>query len=258
MLDNGTGTSLPELCGRFVHSALICPVVADARPLGLIMAVRDERAGKGFSDVDVRMLSTFSSEIAESLQNAKILKKTRELTVKDDLTEAYNRRFFESYLEEELKRARRFGSPLSLIFMDVDNLKEVNNQFGHLMGSHVLKEITHRVILTIRGIDKVIRYGGDEFCILLPETDTRGAQVVAERIRMTISREPIVFDQQHEVTLTSSFGIASFPQHAGNADQLLRRADRALFEVKNRNKNGVGVASSESDISPFNKKSRRN
>jgi diguanylate cyclase (GGDEF)-like protein len=258
VLDSGTGIALPELGGRAVLSALICPVVADARPLGLVMAVRDERAGKGFSDVDVRMLSTFSSEIAESLQNAKILKKTRELTVKDDLTEAYNRRFFESYLDEELKRARRFGSPLSLIFMDVDNLKEVNSEYGHLMGSHVLKVITHRVILTIRGIDKVIRYGGDEFCILLPETDTKGAQVVAERIRKTISREPIVFDQQHEVTLTSSFGIASFPQHAGNAEQLLRRADRALFEVKNREKNGVGVASAESDISPFNKKSRRN
>lgn len=258
VLDNGTGRPLPEIGGRAVHSALICPVVADARPLGLIMAVRDERAGKGFSDVDVRMLSTFTSEIAESLHNAKVLKKTRELTVKDDLTEAYNRRFFESYLDEELKRARRFGSPLSLIFMDVDNLKEVNSEFGHLMGSHVLKVITHRVILTIRGIDKVIRYGGDEFCILLPETDTQGATVVAERIRKTIAREPIVFDQKHEVTLTSSFGIASFPQHAGNAEQLLRRADRALFEVKNKEKNGVGVASAENEISPFNKKSRRN
>jgi len=258
VLDSGTGVALPELGDRTVRSALICPVVADARPLGLVLAVRDERAVKGFSDVDVRMLSTFSSEIAESLHNAKVLKKTRELTVKDDLTEAYNRRFFESYLEEELKRARRFGSPLSLIFMDVDNLKEVNNRFGHLMGSHVLKVITHRVILTIRGIDKVIRYGGDEFCILLPETDTRGAQVVAERIRKTIAREPIVFDQQHEVTLTSSFGIATFPQHAGTAEQLLRQADRALFEIKNEQKNGVRVAEADSEISPFNKKSRRN
>lgn len=258
VLDAGTGTPLPELGGRCVRSALICPVVSESRPLGLIMSVRDDRTGKGFSDVDVRMLSTFSSEIAESLHNAKVLKKTRELTVKDDLTDAYNRRFFETYLEEELKRARRFGSPLSLIFMDVDNLKDVNNRFGHLMGSHVLKVITHRVIMTIRGIDKVIRYGGDEFCILLPETDTRGAQVVAERIRETIAREPIVFDQQHEVTLTSSFGIASFPQHAGNAEQLLRQADRALFGIKNRDKNGVGVATTESEISPFNKKSRRN
>src|SRR6185436_8148955 len=180
-------------------------------------------------------------EISGAVFNAVTHYKTKELTIKDDLTEAYNRRYFERYLEEEFMRARRYGSNLSLIFFDVDNLKEVNMQHGHLTGSKTLQEVARRMILTVRGIDKVVRYGGDEFCIVLPETDTQGAYQVADRIRNTISMRPFRVTDNVQVSLTGSIGIASFPAHASSKEDLVRQADRAMFIIKNQSKNAIAV-----------------
>ena len=181
-------------------------------------------------------------EISGAVFNAVTHYKTKELTIKDDLTDAYNRRYFEQYLEDEFMRARRYSSNLSLIFFDVDNLKEINLRFGHLIGSKTLQEVAHRMILTVRGIDKVVRYGGDEFCVVLPETDTQGAYQVAERIRITVASKPFMINDTTPVTITGSIGIASFPTHAGSKDELVRQADKAMFTIKNQTKNAIGVA----------------
>jgi diguanylate cyclase (GGDEF)-like protein len=227
--------------GQKVESMIVTPTWWKDQPLAELVMVKYQ-GSPDFTREDFKVLSLLNEEIAGAVHNAIIHYKTKELTIKDDLTEAYNRRYFEQYLDEEFIRAKRYGSNVSLIFFDVDNLKEVNVKYGHLTGSKTLQEVAHRIILTVRGIDKVVRYGGDEFCIVLPETDTPGAYQVADRIRSTISMRPFRVTENIQVTLTGSIGIASFPAHASSKEDLVRQADRAMFIIKNQSKNAIAVA----------------
>ena len=225
-------------------SIILSPIAANIGGFGVVINVKRSSDESDFHPEEVRAVGSLSSEIAPAIRNALLHSKTRELTIKDDLTDAYNRRFFETYLEEEIQKAKKFQNNLSIIFLDVDNLKEVNEKHGHLMGSKVLQEIAHRIILAVRGIDKVVRYGGDEFCIILPETDANGAFLVAERIKNTIAAKPFLVTESLETYLTASFGIASFPTHASSKEELIRKADKAMFDVKTLRKNGIKLAGS--------------
>lgn len=168
-----------------------------------------------------------------------------ELVIKDDTVECYNRRYFEDFLNEELARASRFRAPLSLIFFDMDGLKQVNSLLGHAMGSRTLYEVSVRVRGKIRKFDKLFRFGGDEFCIVLPETEWHGALEVAERVREAIAGRLFLGDilgDGRGVKMTASFGVASFPLHARTKGDLLERADRAMQRVKTEIKNSIGVS----------------
>ncbi len=233
----------PHILGnRKVRALIAAPIWSRDEPLGLLVNVKFASNKHSFSNDDYKVLSLLIDEISGAVFNAVTHYKTKELTIKDDLTEAYNRRYFERYLEEEFMRARRYGSNLSLIFFDVDNLKEVNMQHGHLSGSKTLQEVARRMILTVRGIDKVVRYGGDEFCVVLPETDSQGAFQVAERIRNVIASKQIVINENIQVSITGSIGIASYPTHAHSKDELVRQADKAMFVIKGKSKNAIAIA----------------
>jgi len=234
----------PVFCpnGQRVDAVIVTPTWWKDQPLAELVMVK-YAGSPDFTRDDFKVLSLLSEEITGAVHNAIIHYKTKELTIKDDLTEAYNRRYFEQYLDEEFIRAKRYDSTISLIFFDVDNLKDVNVKYGHLTGSKTLQEIAHRIILTVRGIDKVVRYGGDEFCVVLPETDTNGAYQVADRIRNTIASRPFRVSETIQVNLTGSIGIASYPTHASNKEELVRQADRAMFTIKNQSKNAIAVAS---------------
>jgi diguanylate cyclase (GGDEF)-like protein len=227
---------------ELVSALIIAPIWWKNEALGILLNVKYEKGKQSFSNDDFKLLSLLTDDISGAVYNAITHYKMKELTIKDDLTEAYNRRYFEQFLEEELMRARRYGANLSLIFFDVDNLKEVNLKHGHLIGSKTLQEVARRMILTVRGIDKVVRYGGDEFCIVLPETDTQGAYQVADRIRSTVASKPISITDAIQIYLTGSMGIASFPMHAGTKEDLIRQADRAMFVIKNQSKNAIAIA----------------
>ena len=174
----------------------------------------------------------------------------RELVIKDDTARCYNRRYFEDFLPEELARAKRFQSPVSLIFLDMDDLKQVNNRYGHAMGSQTLFEVSLRVQSKIRKFDKLFRFGGDEFCIVLPETAWHGALEVAERVRDAILRVPFLTKEMREsggIEMSASLGIAAYPLHARNQAELIERADRAMQGVKKTGKNAIGVAEIEAE-----------
>jgi diguanylate cyclase (GGDEF)-like protein len=169
----------------------------------------------------------------------------RELVIKDDTARCFNRRHFEEFLPEELSRASRFRSPVSLIFLDLDNLKQVNNRYGHSMGSRTLYEVSVRVRSKVRKFDKLFRFGGDEFCIVLPETEWHGALEVAERVRDVVASRPLLVRElggKTGISMSVSLGIASFPLHARNQRDLVQLADRAMQKVKQEGKNAIGIA----------------
>lgn len=170
------------------------------------------------------------------------LSKSKDLALRDDLTKAFNRRFFETHLDEEVERAKRYGAIVSIIFLDLDDLKLVNNKYGHVAGSRLLQEVARRILGAVRAIDKVVRFGGDEFCIILPETDPDQAVNVASRIRSALSQRPFTLEAGAQTTMTASFGIASYPLHARSKDELVRQADAAMYAVKSSSKNAISIA----------------
>lgn len=181
-------------------------------------------------------------EVSGLMRAALLLRDLSVLALKDDLTTAWNRRYLEDCLERSLQDARFEGSPVSLIFMDIDDLKSVNVRHGHSAGSRALREVAKRLIRTVRANDAVMRYGGDEFCVLLPGLPASEALDVAERLREVVAAEPFDVDGSATVRLTASFGIAAFPEHAGDAPSLVAAADTAMLSIKDRQKNGIHIA----------------
>ena len=165
----------------------------------------------------------------------------KETSFKDEVTGLYNRRFFSLRLEEELSRYRRFNHPVSVVLLDLDGFKAVNDEFGHTVGDETLREIAQILMKHSRGINVVSRYGGDEFAVLLVETSKAGARLYADRIREVVSKYPF----SHGKVITASFGVASLPDdEAGTAEDLFRAADEALYAAKRAGKNQVAATPS--------------
>lgn len=207
-------------------------------------------SAESIDDVNSASVTRYLSAVAQVLSNIYQLTRSRDLAMRDDLTKAYNRRFFETYLDEEIERSRRYGTLFSIIFLDLDDLRMVNNFYGHLSGSRTLQEVAKRILGAVRGIDKVVRFGGDEFCVILPQTDQEQAIAVANRISRAIAASPLHIDPTIEVTVTASFGIATYPTHAMSKEGLIRQADAAMYRVKSTTKNAVGVAVVEDATRP--------
>jgi diguanylate cyclase (GGDEF)-like protein len=164
------------------------------------------------------------------------------LSQTDDLTKLHNARYLRQFLLNEIRRARRYGSSVAALFLDLDDFKQINDEFGHLVGSHVLMEMAAVILSSIRDTDAVARYGGDEFVIVLPDTGTELAGQVAERIRQKIIRHMFNGGRRLQLSLTASFGVAAFPKHASSPQQLIACADTAMYEAKAANKNCVRFA----------------
>ncbi|HEX8151531.1 MAG TPA: GGDEF domain-containing protein [Thermoanaerobaculia bacterium] len=220
---------------------MVMPLQAEQDLLG---AIRIPIArGSTVDDETTANVTRYLTAVTQVLSNIYQLTRSRDLAMRDDLTKAFNRRFFESYLDEEIERSRRYGAIFSIIFLDLDDLKMVNNFYGHLSGSRTLQEVAKRILGAVRGIDKVVRFGGDEFCIILPQTDQDQAVAVANRVRRAMTASPFRLDANVEISITASFGIATYPSHAITKEGLVKQADAAMYRVKATTKNAVGVAS---------------
>ncbi|HSN69318.1 MAG TPA: sensor domain-containing diguanylate cyclase, partial [Thermoanaerobaculia bacterium] len=219
---------------------LLFPIRTGEDLVGVLRLVG--RGGERFDPALARKAVRYLDGITVILSNLFQLTRSNELAMRDDLTKAYNRRFFEAYLEEEIERSRRYGTFFSIIFLDLDELKRVNNLYGHLAGSRTLQEVAKRILSAVRTIDKVVRFGGDEFCIILPQTDQEQARSVANRVRRAIVESSFRIESDVQVEITASFGIATFPVHATGKEDLIRQADAAMYRVKSTTKDSVGMA----------------
>jgi diguanylate cyclase (GGDEF)-like protein len=179
---------------------------------------------------------------AIALDNATALQKSEAVSVTDELTQLYNSRFLKERLRHETKRAMRNGNPLSVLFLDLDGFKQVNDKHGHLAGSKALGEAGEVLRQCARETDVVSRYGGDEFALILPDTGPEGAKAVALRIGERIRSNIFLTSDGLSVRLTASIGVATLPDAAQTAEDLLHVADTAMYKVKYEGKDGIHVA----------------
>jgi diguanylate cyclase (GGDEF)-like protein len=184
---------------------------------------------------------------AVALENVLLLKRAEALSVTDDLTHLYNTRYLNLVLRRETKRASRSGRPLSLLFLDLDGFKSVNDTHGHLSGSRALVEAAGVIRSSARETDVVSRFGGDEFALVLPDTGGEGAFAVGERIRERIAAHRFLAADGLNLHLTVSVGVATLPDVAASAEELMQAADAAMYEVKDRGKNGIQAAAPPTD-----------
>lgn len=224
--------------------ALCVPLIAKGKLVGAVQATRTSSGRDAFTQEEARVVELVCSSLATALANATAYYDATRQTLIDDLTRLYNVRYLYQTLEGEIRRARRYDSAVSVVFMDLDGFKLVNDAYGHRAGSATLTEVAHVITRSVRESDFVARFGGDEFVLMLPETSSKRALQMAERVRVRIESHRFRGGVGADIYLTASFGVASFPEHATQAERLIELADAAMYEAKQRDKNNVKLAAS--------------
>jgi len=229
-------------------SFLSIPLIPeDNRPIGVLNLER--KAINGFSLRELHLFEKIADQIAKVIDKSLLFQHTKELSITDELTGIYNRRYFNQRYEREVMRALRYRRPLTIVMFDIDHFKVYNDMNGHLLGDEVIRKVSHTIDSIIRKADILARYGGEEFVLILPEiTKARGFQA-AEKFRKTIERTHF----KHEETqpggrLTISLGLATLPDDATDVKTLLELADKALYMAKENGRNRVCSYSSTYDF----------
>jgi diguanylate cyclase (GGDEF)-like protein len=219
--------------------SLMCvPIRSKGNILGVFEITNNTSSGS-FTKDDLALFLRLVDHAAIAIEMTTIYQKMAEISVTDDLTKLFNTRYLNRTLEIEITRSNRHKSSLSLIFMDIDHFKVINDNYGHLVGSKLLVEVGQILIRSLRTIDIVARYGGDEFVMVLPQTAPGAALSIAERIRKAIEQYVFLKKEGYSLRMTASFGVASYPESAKSKEDLLRLADEAMYRVKNQTRNGV-------------------
>jgi diguanylate cyclase (GGDEF)-like protein/PAS domain S-box-containing protein len=221
-----------------VNSILAVPMWLGEKVIGMLSTQSYKRAA--YTAEDQSLLEMLASYAAIALDNSRLFKEVQRLAITDSLTGIYNRRHMFELGQREFTRARRFGRPMAVIMLDIDHFKRVNDEFGHAIGDHVLHNLANRLQETIREVDILGRYGGEEFTIILPETDLKAAQILAERLRKRIT-EPSPGNGCASVTITASIGVAALGPDAPDLADLVAQADAAMYKAKNAGRNRVAV-----------------
>jgi len=233
-------SSAPGAIKLFAESAsrMSIPLISFGQTLGVLMLHSDKP--NAFRESELQSLESVADICASSIQNVHYVERIRQLSYLDGLTGIFNRRFFEMRILEEIERARRCDSGMAVVMVDIDQFKKLNDEFGHLLGDEVLRQVSSLFHQQLRKIDVVCRYGGEEFAILLTQTNAQHALGVAEKLRKLV--ESWQFPGVPR-TVTLSAGVAAFPDHGTTRDDLIRAADTGLYAAKQAGRNQVCLTS---------------
>src|SRR5579859_4224916 len=221
--------------------SIIClPLKSKHRVLAVIQLINVNM--EGFGENELFFLQALCDYAAISIDNAKAVEKIQELTITDDCTGLYNARHLYQMLDAEVYRSARFGHEFTVLFIDLDHFKQVNDTHGHLVGSKLLAEIGYLVKAQLRLIDYAFRYGGDEFVVLLPQTGKDSAAVVARRLRDSLRGSMFCKEEDLNLNIRASMGVATYPHDAKTPHDIIRQADEMMYLVKNTSRDNIGIA----------------
>ena len=220
-------------------SVVCMPVRTAGSMLGIIQLVNIDMEVYNRNQL---LLQTLADYAAIAIENARAVRRIQELSITDDCTGLYNARHMFTVLAEEVSRAMRFGYEFSLLFLDLDHFKRVNDEHGHLIGSNLLGQVGQSLRENLRLVDAAFRYGGDEFAVLLPQTSKDGALFVARRLMTAFRARHWLAGETNGISLRASVGIATFPTDANTAQAIVQRADEMMYQVKQAGRNNIAVA----------------
>ncbi len=230
-----------ELTQTDTHSVVCVPIKGREKVLGVIELVN--LVGKeSFRQEEIPILKNLADYAAIALENARYVQRIHELTITDDCTALYNARHLHFVLDAEIYRSSRYGYEFSVIFIDLDHFKQVNDTHGHLVGSKLLWMIGDLIKGHLRLIDYAFRYGGDEFVVLLPQTNKHNSLMVVRRIKDLLNSKFFFTEEGLNIKVTASFGVAGFPTDGRTRKEILRQADEAMYLVKNTTRNSIALA----------------
>ncbi len=240
VIENDVKTD-PDFIGIYLESGsrMCIPLVSFGQTLGVL--VLDSAKPGSFSVTDIQSLESVADICATAIQNARYVERVKHLAYLDGLTGIFNRRYFELRIEEELERARRFNSGMAVIMVDIDQFKRLNDEFGHLLGDEVLRQVSSIFSQQLRKIDVVCRYGGEEFAILLSQTSQQHALGVAEKLRRMVDSWQFPGVPR---SVTISAGVATRPDHGNSREELVKAADAGLYAAKQAGRNCIREAPS--------------
>jgi diguanylate cyclase (GGDEF)-like protein len=231
---------IDEMTQWETESIICIPLRSKLRVLGVIQLVNVNL--QHFTDQETFFLQSLCDYAAIAIENARSVERIQELTITDDCTGLYNARHLYKTLETEVYRSARFAYEFSVLFIDLDHFKQVNDTHGHLIGSKLLAEIGYLVKAQLRLIDFAFRYGGDEFVVLLPQTGKDSALVVARRLRDSLRCSAFCKEEGLNLNVRASIGLATYPHDAKTPHDIIRQADEMMYMVKNSTRDNIGIA----------------
>lgn len=229
-----------------IPGSLDMPVRYRDQTIGVLL-VEDDTPGRSWEDEEVLMAQTVSDQLAVAISNARLFKKVETQAITDPLTGLFNHRYFQDRLEREMRVAERGGESVSLILLDLDHLKRVNDSLGHRAGDACLRHVARTMQSAVREIDICARYGGEEFVIVLPKCDQDGAMLVAERVRESIAGREV----ENVGCVTASIGVATYPGLPRTREELIELADRAMYYSKSAGRNRVSSMAEKRHPNPM-------